>query len=256
MTVSPINIDLNQENIKNVFVDSFGVYILVSTQNNIIGNNFKFPFYKDLQFPICRIIDLEKLLIIDDNPKLNENAFLVNYSGKVLTKFYAGISIEDVIILKNKIIISYFDEGILGKCGPNNDGISIFNFDGIQTYGYKSSVLNDEFIDCYCMTNYGNNRIIFYGYSDFKLKELNLDSFKITEYETPIDFLGANSISTKNEQIILHSSYKDKTSFFNWNLKSNRVQRIDSTEKNLKGTDNGTFFNYNKKSITLFKPIE
>ena len=106
MKVSPIYIELNQENIKNAFVDSFGVFILVSTQHNIIGNNFKFPFYKDLQFPICRINDSEKILIIDDNHKLNENAFLVNYSGKVLTKFYAGISIEDVIILKNKIIIS------------------------------------------------------------------------------------------------------------------------------------------------------
>lgn len=256
MKTNSVELDLNQENIKNIAVDSFHNFIAITSQNNIIGNDFEISLNQNFEFPLIRIVDNEKFLIVDDSSKLKDNAFLIDFFGNVLCKFYVGIYIQEIKIVKKKIIVSYFDEGVLGKSGPNNDGVSVFDFNGNQIFGYKSKYSNNEFIDCYYMTNYGNNKIIFYGYSDFELHELNLENLTISDFDCPPDFSGASSISTKGENIIFHSSYRDKTSFFVWNLKLKTLEKIESNEKSLIGTDNGTFFKFNKKSFTLIKPLE
>ena len=255
MIKTVFDLNLSQENIKNFFVDSFGKFIAITSQNNLVGNDFQIDLGEEFYFPIVRIINENTILIIDDNAKLKLNAFLLNYEGAIIEKFYVGIGIEDVVIIKNKIIISYFDEGILGKVGPNNDGVSVFDLHGNQKYGYISASANHNFMDCYAIAKFGNN-VVFYGYDDFKLRVLDLNFYKITEYETPIEFTGSKAMSTKNENIIFHSSYKDKTSFFIWNPKSKNIQIIESNEKNLNGTNDGTFYNFSKKSFTIIKPLE
>ena len=166
MTTTLIELNLTQENIRNIFVDSFGNYVAITSQNNIIGNDFRFSIKIDFDFPHIRIIDNENILIIDDNWNIEKNAYVIDYSGNIKLKFYAGIGIEDIKINKKKIIVSYFDEGVFGKVGPNKDGISIFDFNGKQIFGYISHSANNNFVDCYCLSNFGNDKIIFYGYSD------------------------------------------------------------------------------------------
>ena len=255
MTTERINLSLQQENIKNFHTDSFGKFIAITSQNNLIGNDFRIELKQEFSSPIVRFLNDKKLLIIDDTEKHKNNGFIIDFDGKILKKFNAGIRIQDVIVNKNKIIISYFDEGILGKDGPNNEGVTVFSFEGEQKFGYKSSSNNNDFIDCYCLTNYGVNKIIFYGYSDFQIHELDLETNKITTYETPIDFLGSNSLSVLQHKLIFHSSYNNKTTFFVWDLKTKTIERVESNEKNLLATDNGTFFKYDKKHFTLIRPI-
>ncbi|MFC4686530.1 hypothetical protein ACFO4P_06225 [Epilithonimonas pallida] len=253
MTTQRINLELKQENIKNIYTDSYGKFIAITSQNNLIGNDFKFELKNEFHFPIVRYLNNENLLIIDDNDQITNNAFILDFEGNIIKKFNAGIRIQDVIITKNKIVISYFDEGILGKNGPNNEGLTVFNFNGELRYGYKSSTGDNNLIDCYCLTNFGNKKVVFYGYTDFKLHELNLETYEVTSYETPKEFLGATSISSKNDNLIFHSSYEDKTSFYIWNLHANEVEKIESEEKKLIGTDNGSFFKFDKKHFTLIK---
>ncbi|MCJ7933353.1 MAG: hypothetical protein MUW56_06860 [Chryseobacterium sp.] len=256
MKAKTIELNLIQENIKHLSTDGLGTYIAVTSQNNIVAFCLETPLHLGMEIIMVKIIDEEKILIIVDQHNLIDNALIIDYNGNIKVRFTIGEHINDIKINAKKIIVSYFDQGVLGNYGPNNDAVAVFNFKGQQLYGYNSNTTQEKLIDCYCLANMGNQRIIFNGYGNFSLQELDLNTLHLTSYETPSQCIGAGSISAKAGNIIFHSTYKDKSSFFVWNLKSNEVYQIHSGFTHITGTDNGVFYKVDKKSFILIHPIE
>ncbi|WP_160136031.1 hypothetical protein [Chryseobacterium sp. c4a] len=255
MITTTINLHLIGEKIRYLSTDHHGNFIAITSQNRIVSSALEVPLELRLDIEIVKIINEEKILIVLGNSDLIENALIIDYQGNIQVQFSIGIYINDIIINGKKIIVSYYDQGVMGSNGPNNDALAVFNLKGQQVFGFNSSTLEDQLIDCYCTANLGNNKIVFYGYGNFSLQELDLNTLKLIVHETPPQCIGATSLSTKADNLIFHSTYKDKTSFFVWNLQSNHVNQIPSEFKNINATDHGMFYKIDEKSFILIAPL-
>ncbi|KAB1230160.1 hypothetical protein F8D52_13315 [Chryseobacterium viscerum] len=256
MMTKTIELNLFQENIKYLSTDDLGNFIAVTSQNRIVIPDIKTPLELGVDIVMAKIINEEKILIVFHHPNSVENALIIDYEGNCKVKFNIGNSINDIKINGKKIIVSYFDEGVLKGYKPDYDALAVFNLNGKQVFGFNSSTLNDKLIDCYCVANQGNGKVIFNGYGNFSLQELDLNNLNLISHKVPPGCIGAQSVSTKAGNIIFHSTYKDKTSFFIWNLKSDEFHQINSEFKNLRSTENGVFYRVDKKSFTLISPLE
>lgn len=247
-------IDVGRSRIINLDADDQGNFIAFTDNKTVISNGNKLMLDIDFNFPIIRKLDDKTFIIVDTQTGKINNGYIFNFSGELLKSFLAGDGIEDIVIQCNKIIITYFDEGVLGKQGPNNDGLAVFDFSGAQIFGFNSSKIWGYILDCYCICKHGTNRVLFYAYTDLNLFELNLDTLKIESYETPIDFSGVSAISSTKEKIIFHSSYHDKRSFFSWERNKKDVIKFGDCGYNLTGIKNGKFLTYSEDGYTIVDP--
>lgn len=256
MITKSIELNLFQEKIKYLSTDEFGSFIAVTSSNRIVISGKETPLELGVDIFMAKIINEEKILLVLHHPASTENALIIDYTGKVYIKFNIGTSINDIKINGKKIIVSYFDEGVLRGDKPDGDALAVFNLNGEQVFGFNSSNLQGQLIDCYCVANLGNGKIIFNGYGNFSLQELDVSNFTLVSYEIPPVCIGAQSVSTNDGNIIFHSTYKDKTSFFIWNLQSGEFYQMASEFKNLQSTENGIFYQVNRKSFTMINPLE
>jgi hypothetical protein len=256
MTEQTISLDIGNDKILNLDTDEKGNFIAFTDSNTVITNFERLALDKAIKFPIIRRLNSELFLLTDSRTDGATNSFIFDFSGNLKSTFLAGDGIEDVIIQDNKIVITYFDEGVLGSDGPNNDGLAVFNFSGQQIFGFNSSKIWGQILDCYCICRHGTNRVLFYAYTDFNLYELNLETLKIEVFDTPNDFEGTNAVSSKADKIYFHSSYHDKQRFFMWDRNGNAVTKFGNRASNLKGIKNGKFFEVIDKGFTIIDPTE
>lgn len=108
-----IEFDLFQENIKYLSTDDLGNYIAVTSKNRIVTPGIETPLDLGGNIVMAKIIDEEKILVVIDRPATIENALIIDYSENCKVKFNIGTSINDIKVNGKKIMVSYFDEGIL-----------------------------------------------------------------------------------------------------------------------------------------------
>ncbi|MDR6487906.1 hypothetical protein J2799_002411 [Chryseobacterium vietnamense] len=256
MTTKTIELDLFQENIKHLSTDELGNFIAITSRNRIVLSDRTIPLELGVDIVMAKIINEEKILIVLHHSTSIENALIIDYTGRSYARFNIGTSINDIKINGKKIIVSYFDEGVLRGDKPDCDALAVFNHKGEQVFGFNSGNVQNPLIDCYCAANLGNGKIVFNGYGNFLLQELDLNNFNLASYKIPPLCIGARSVSAKADNIIFHSTYEDKTSFFIWNLQTDEFYSIDSEFKNLQSTENGIFYQVNRKSFTIINPLE
>ncbi|HTJ52948.1 MAG TPA: hypothetical protein VL443_26015 [Cyclobacteriaceae bacterium] len=256
MTEQTIYLDTGLEEILNLDTDDKGQFIAITNKNTILTNDDKLQIDASIKFPIIRKLNNDNFLVVDCRTDKINNGHIFDFTGKIKTSFLAGDGIEDIVIQHNKIIITYFDEGVLGYGGPNNDGVTVFDFAGNQLFGFNSSAIWGHILDCYCICKHGTNRVLFYAYTDLRLYELNLETLKVELFDTPNEFKGTTAISSKSDTIYFHSSYHDKYSFFSWNRNKSEVVKFGNYPSKLKGIKNGKFFTYGTNSFTIVDPTE
>lgn len=256
MTEQTKYIDIGQEKILNLDADEYGNFIAFTDNRTVITNDHNLKIDLVVSFPIIRRLDANNFLIADCRTDKSDNGHIYSFAGQKIKSFFAGDGIEDIVIHHGKIVITYFDEGVFGDDGPNNDGVSVFDFSGKQLFGFNSIAKYGHIVDCYCICKHDNKNVLFYAYTDLKVYELNLDTFKVVAYDTPNDFSGTYSISSKQGKIYFHSSYHDKQSFFLWDRKKNEVTKFGSFSSNLSGIGNGKFITYGDKGYTIVDPTE
>ena len=227
-------------------------FIAYSDKKEVITFHKRVFIEREIKYPVIRFIDNDKFLLADTRTEDNKpNAFIYDFNGKLLKAFLAGDGIEDILIHDNKIVVTYFDEGVFGEDGPNNDGLSVFNIDGKREFGFNESVQGIHIYDCYCICKHDNNKVLFYAYDFFNVIQLNLDTFQWQEFKTPHDFEGASALTSIDDKIIFHSSYQDKKSFFVWNRNDNTVIKASEYSPKLKGLENGKFLKFGEKGFTI-----
>lgn len=249
------NIDTGAAKVLDLDADGQGSFIAFCDSGQVIANDKRVFINSQIQFPIIRILDGNKFLLADSRTEDDKpNAFVYDFTGQLLNSFLAGDGIQDILVHHNKIVVTYFDEGVFGADGPNNNGLSVFNFEGKQEFGFNESVDGLHIYDCYCICKHGNDKVLFYAYDYFDVTELNLDSYKWEKVKTPTDFKGASALTSKNGKIIFHSSYDDKQSFFEWNTQTMQVNKIGKYSSHLKGLDDGKFLAVGESGFTIISP--
>lgn len=256
MTEQTTHINIGQSKILNLDADDQGNFIAFTDTKTVITNDHNLKINIEIRFPVIRRLNNETFLIADSRTDNNVNGYIYNFSGQLIKSFLAGDGIEDIVVQHDKIIITYFDEVVYGSDGPNGDGLAVFDFQGQQEFGVNSSVGDMVIADCYCICKHGTNRVLFYAYTDLKVFELNLDTFKIERFETPSDFSGTSAMSSTGDKIIFHSSYQDKRSFFSWDRNKNEVIKFGDYSPGLTGIKNGKFLIYGDNGYTIVNPTE
>ena len=254
MKVKSVKLELIGKNLIGFDFKSEKEYLGITKSNEVITSYGEFEINIDFKFPIVRILDEEQFLVINARTeKDKENCFVFNNEGRLMNKFYFGDGIEDVKIIKNKIIVSYFDEGVLGDKGPNNNGLSIFNLSGELKFGYNEKHGQLIIMDCYCMSKLDNQRILFLAYTDFNLIELNLTDYKETAHKIPANLSGSNAMTTFKDKIYFHSPYKDKEGVYELELGKESADKIGNYKGNLRGIQNGKFLDFKDKEYTIIE---
>lgn len=227
-------------------------YIGITQKGNVITPFDNFKIDQLFQFPLIRQINDNQFLVADASVTIRtDNCFVYDLEGKVLGHFFAGDGIQDIEIVKEKIIVTYFDQGVFGMRGPNNNGLVIFDITGKILFGYNEKHGDQIIIDCYCICKHGLNRILFLPYREFPLIELNLDNGQETVYEIPEEIKGSNAITSTTKSIIFHSPYDDKMGFFKWMGGDKRAERIGEYNARLRGLKNGRFLSKEEKGFTI-----
>lgn len=256
MTEQSIFIDVGQSKILNLDADDKGNFIAFTDNKTVITNGCHLKIDLDISFPIIRRLDNETFFIADSRTEQGNNGYIFSFNGQLVKSFLAGDGIKDIVVQREKIVITYSDEGVFGNDGPNNDGLAVFAFSGEQLFGFNSSKIWGHIFDCYCICKHGTNRVLFYAYTDLKVFELNLDTFKVERFETPNDFRGTSAISSTKDKIIFHSSYNDKRSFFSWDRLKKEVIKFGDYSQGLTGIKNGKFLMYGENGYTIVDPTE
>ena len=247
-----IKIDTGTAKVLDLDADGKGLYLAFCNNGQVISNNKNVFINSQIQYPIIRIFDYNKFLLADCRTVENKpNAFIYDFAGQLLNSFVLGDGIQDILIHHNKIIVTYFDEGVFGADGPNNNGLTVFSLDGKQEFGFNESVEGLHIYDCYCICKHGIDKVLFYAYDYFDVTELNLDSYEWQQIITPMDFKGSSALTIKDKKIIFHSNYDDKLSFFEWDTLSMEVNKIGKYSSQLKGLENGKFLAVRECGFTI-----
>lgn len=180
MTITPYPFELHQQKVLDFYTDEFENFLILTDGNEVFSPYFHLKIEQRFKFPLIRRLDAELFLIASArSSSATKNAFIYNNSGEVITAFDIGDGVEDILIHCDKIVVSYFDEGVFGRDGPNNEGLCVFNVQGESCFGYNSGYIDEMIADCYAICIYKARSILFYPYPEFQLYELNLDSFAL-----------------------------------------------------------------------------
>ena len=240
--------------------DHEGHFIALTDNNQVVthkqGRFGRKLFIKEnYRFPCIRAIDEHRFMIVDRRTKGDNNANIYDKQGKIVLSFYAGDAINDILVVNDKIVVTYFDEGVFGDSGPNLEGVAVFDMTGKLIFGVNSQ---EECLvdDCYCICRSMSNKVLFCPYTSFTLVELNLDSFEMKMWKTPEILHGASVLSEKDGQIIIFSSYQHRKSFFTWDRDSNKVEVFGEWTQRIRGLTNGAFLSFDEKTYTIINPLE
>ncbi|WP_300599122.1 hypothetical protein [Niabella sp.] len=256
MTEQTTYIKTGPGNILNLDADDQGNFIAFTDDNTVITHDHRLIIDIDVRHPVIRRLNSNTFLLADARTGSRVNAHMYDFGGQRLKSFLAGDAIADIIIQHNKIVITYFDEGILVGNGPCEEGLAVFDLEGSLEFGVNSSADDMVITDCYCICKHGASRVLFYAYMDLKVFALDLNTFQIEPFQTPDDFSGASAISTYQDKIVLHSGYDHKRSFFLWDRRQNRVLKFGEYPPGLRGLTNGKFLIHGNTGYTIVDPME
>jgi hypothetical protein len=246
------NIELDGEVLVDIDVLADDSYIAITDKGRIVFPFDKIEISHSFKFPIIRQLNDNSFLVADSRTnEKTDNCFIYDLKGNVLRQFYAGDGIQDIEVLRDKIIITYFDEGVYGKHGPNNEGLVLFDFDGKILSKYNEKHGDQIISDCYCICKHGANRVIFLPYTDFPLIELNLDTGDEKKYEIPEHLKGSNGLTSTADSIIFHSPYEDKRGIYKWRAGDKTAERIGEYSEGLRGLKSGRFLSSGQRGFTI-----
>lgn len=254
MTEQVIIID-TADKVTDADIDNAGNYIAITNKNEIITATYRHLLSPAAQYPfLVRWLPEGHFLVVDAMGKQENNTWVYNQQGELQWSFFAGDGIEDVLVFTDRLVFTYFDEGVSGDPGPNQEGLTVFSYQGRLLHGFNSAA-KGLIADCYCACKLNDNTVLFYPYTGFQMIALHPDTFIWQQYETPGDFTGARSMTCHNGQAILHHTYSDKENFYYWDISENKVTRQGAFRGTLRGRANGIFLSVENNVLKIIRPL-
>ena len=168
------------------------------------------------RFPLLRRIDADTAVLVDSRIVTSGriNAWVVRKSGETLAEFSVGDGVADVLPLANRIVVTYFDEGVYGMAGPNQEGLGVFSVGGAFQWGYQTRFRDTGGIDdCYAACCASENEVAFIPYSHFRLVLLNVVDCAQVEYPIPDQVAGVGALTLSGSVAYGSSSYRRSSLF-------------------------------------------
>lgn len=147
------------------------------------------------------------------------NGALIERGTKVAKRVCFGDGIESLgIDGKDRIWISYFDEGVFGNFGWSHTGPTGLGAGGVNCFDRTGELLwqhnredaSEHIDDCYAM-NVSPFGVWFYFYSAFKIASIK-ESYSVEYFDTPIS--GSDSFVTDGHRFVFSSQYDEPVTTF------------------------------------------
>lgn len=245
-------IPLTGEIITDIDVTDNEIYLAITDHKNVVFPSGSISIKESFNFPIIRQLTRDTFLVAGIRVFNNsESCVIYDMQGNIITSFYAGDGIEDIEVLGDKIVITYFDEGVDGADGPNTEGLIVFDFLGNILLKYNSKHNDQIIMDCYCICKHGTDRIIFFPFNDFPFIDLNINTGEEKRYATPELVAGSSAITSLGDRIIFHSPYDDKGGLYEWQRGEKEAKKIGSYNVVLRGLPNGRFLATGERGFTI-----
>ncbi|MEL6973604.1 MAG: hypothetical protein AAFO02_25860 [Bacteroidota bacterium] len=252
MNITHTELRIPNQNLVNLDLTSLEHYAGISRTNEIITPYTTFPITSAVHHPSIRLLPDGGFVIIDVRTRANEeNCFFYDDQGNLERSLYVGDGISELLIFDSKIVVSYFDEGVLEGQIPSREGVTIFDLQGNILYGYNSNHGGLQIIDCYCMCQREKNTVLFFAYTEFVLVELNIQTHEERQIVVPPVLNGSNAITAKGPNIYFHSPYHDRGGIYCWSERHSVVERVGEYEGILRGLEGGMFLETQAKGFNL-----
>lgn len=214
--------------------DKYGLAVILRRHNKTVVqlNGLEITVgFTPYKLSVIRWIDDSHFLAATyENDK--ENVFIVDLSGRLLHSFKGGEAFEEIIVGKEGIWISYFDEGIF-RNGISTEGLVLFDMTGKILLRYHSDLLNSsEIADCYALCKGKGTTVWIFPYTDFPLVEINPKERTVRSYSVPEFLHGSHALCIRGRYAYFFDPY-------NSNQKMYQLE-IDKQEPLLLGTVQGT----------------
>jgi hypothetical protein len=240
------------QQVLDIDADAAGDFLAVLDNADVLTSEGRLSLPHPFQFPLIRRVDADRFLVVDARRGQAPNGHLFDRAGRRLISFDAGDGVEDVLVLAERIVVSYFDEGVLSGKRPAADGLAVFDFTGQQCFGYNAEHA-PYLLDCYALCPLGPDRVLVYPYPEAPLLELRLSDFQVRRSPVPAKLSGVSAISAYRGEPVYFVCPDGQASYFGW-WKDNRVRRHFVTETNARyrGLPQGQFLTHDATSFTVF----
>ncbi len=168
------------------------------------------PLPLDLPYAGVRWLGDKALVVCPRIRKDGEiNAWIVDpVDGTISVAFSVGDGVEGFVVLKDFIVVGYFDEGVFSGINPSHEGVAVFDRSGVYLWGYTSSFTDAvDVVDCYAMCQSGPNRVTFFAYTEFKLVEVDVSARRQTVMPAPPEVSGCHGLTCLKTTAILRGPY-------------------------------------------------
>jgi len=211
---------------------------------------------KEMRNPFVRSINEKTALVLGVSKQYDENdqrnAWITTSSGEVKANFSVGDAIEDIVITKDFVVVTYFDEA---AC--YGEGLVVFDFEGNQLFGYEELLGKESaaIYDCYAVVLVKENQIIFCSYTEFPLVLFDIETKTQQVWETPAVVHGFSAISKLADKIYFHHSYDDRFGIYAWQIGSKNAEKIgEHSNYFVRGLPNGKFLSRNDSGYSIISP--
>jgi hypothetical protein len=225
-----------------------GVTDFSDDRQRLIFNGNQITLPEKIMFPIVRFIDEETFLVAASRTGDEKNGWIIKTSGEVVTNFFLGDAIENIVITKDFIVVAYFDES-----AASGEGIEIFNFSGERLFGYLEFFGSEavDVFDCYASTLVKDNKIIFCPYTEFPLVLFDVETKTQQIWQPPNEIAGSHAITKLGNKIYFHSPYQDEHGIYEWKIGSEEVKKIGSYSSQIRGLSKGRFLAKGNSGYTI-----
>lgn len=203
---------------------------------------------RELRNPLVRSINEDAALVLGASKQYDEkddkNAWIVNSYGELKVDFSTASAVENVVITKDFIVVTYFDQ-----TACYGEGIEVYDFAGKLLFGYEELFAKESVAvsDCYAAAFVKENQIIFCPYTEFPLVLFDIETKTQEVWETPAAVHGFHAITKLADKIYFHRTYKLELEgydfgIYEWQIGSKEVQKVgEYLNYYVRGLANGRF---------------
>ena len=145
-----------------------------------------------------------------------QNALVVNWSGKIERAFTIGDGVQDVRVTgEGHVWVSYFDEGIFGNYGWSSPGPTAIGVTGLVGFDAEGKVRftydataagTDQICDAYAMNVADDGAVWVYFYSEFPIVRILPRSYE----RWKLGISGARALAVRHRRALLFGSYEER----------------------------------------------
>jgi hypothetical protein len=208
-----------------------------------------FPVPEELisGFLICRAAGDDRLVLVKRRSEADGiGGGVLGRRGEVLSLFAVGDGIREVVVIEDSLVVSKFDEGILGREALSY-AIAAFDLEGNLRHSIRDFGVEVAIYATFAMCASGRSDVIFNSYSwsepQDHVIELHLAKMTSETWVTPQELRWSRAIASAADSLLFYSPFKRHGKLLRWQVGQSKFAFVGSIPFThyLRGLPNGRF---------------